>query len=157
MAVVSVGGSCAVQNGSGEDGLRENAGGIVEQFGEREGGGEGQAVRQPFFELGGESVVSGVTHVVAEQRHRGEPGIGAKQLLRGHCGPAKGRRGGNLTVIGVGHFRQQRCSHSQILRRKLVDVGIRYPEARVFRAEIARFHAEIVTMLVCTVKFHCCE
>ena len=75
MPVVSVGGAGRVQNGAGENGLREDARGVVNQLGKRVRGVDRESVREPLLQLRGRGVIAGVADIVSKQGHIGEPRI----------------------------------------------------------------------------------
>src|SRR5260370_406282 len=67
VAVECVGRADGCQSGSGEDGLREVSGGVVDQLGKSIGKSKCQAAREALFELRLEGFIFGVRDVVTEK------------------------------------------------------------------------------------------
>ena len=67
-----------------------------------------------------------IAHIIAEKADRGETRERFEKLGLRNGRIAQGGRTRDLAEIGIGHFREQRCSQGQLLRRQLIDVGIGY-------------------------------
>src|SRR5882724_11429323 len=100
-------------------------------------------MRQPLFQLHGNSVITGVAYIVAEQRHGSEAWERTQQLLLSDGGPAQRRRGRNLQVVRIRNLSQQGRSHGKVLRRELVDIRVGYAEPRILRTKKRHLHVPV--------------
>ena len=96
MSVPGVGGPCSPEHRARENGLREDRGGVVEEFGMGEGGIDCQAPGQASLKLEREGVVARLAHVVSEEGDVREAGVWPEQLVPGERGSPERRRGWNL-------------------------------------------------------------
>src|SRR4051794_25983822 len=91
MTIEGIRGTHAVQNRAREDGLRENTGGVIDQFRVRVRCREGQPSREPLFQARRERVVSRVSYIISKQRNGSEPRIRTQQWLLSEGGTADRR------------------------------------------------------------------